>query len=182
MSEHKTSWMAANSSGNGRFVEHEKIELGRNLVNLQWFFLEYKGLCIEIFLFWSWMQCASIHNFIILSQLTPWLCCLKELITNYIDQSLKSMILFNTIIFSRDWTNQLTKTRAIKNQIIGKSEVMNYLKLVLLLKLRVQDHCYQVWTFFFLFTMLNHHFFNSHFVYILFCIDGLFSIWWSGRR
>ena len=26
MSEHKTSWMAADSSGNGRFVEHEKTE------------------------------------------------------------------------------------------------------------------------------------------------------------
>ena len=167
ISEHKTSLMAANSSGNGRFVEHEKIELGRNLVNLQWFFLEYKGLCIEIFLFQSWMQCASIHNFIILSQLTPWLCCLKELLTNYIDQSLKlfkSMILFNTIFFFRDWTNQLTKTRAIKNQIIGKSEVMNYLKLVLLLELRVQDHCNQVWTSFIFFFFFFFHNVKSSFL------------------
>ena len=28
MSEHKTSWMAADSSCNGRFMEHEKIEEG----------------------------------------------------------------------------------------------------------------------------------------------------------
>ena len=131
----------------------------RKEFGLQWFFLEYKGLGIEGFLFWSWMQFASIHNFIILSRLTPWLCCLKELLTNDIDQSLKlfkSMILFNTIIFSPDWTNQLiTKTRAIKNQIIGKSEVMKYLKLVLLLELRVQDHCNQVWTSFFFFQNVN---------------------------
>ena len=144
MSEHKTSWMAADSSCNGRFMEHEKIEEGIWFVMfLSWL----QGIRYRGFSFFNFRYSVPINSLIVLSQAAPYqLYWPKSKIVQIYDH-----IQHNNFIFP-DWTNKLTKTRSIKNQIIGKSEVMNNLKMVLVLELKVQDHCKQVWTFFFFFS------------------------------